>query len=211
MIIANTVAEAIYHLNNLSVCRPKDGLPAGDLTVTSGANGTPAHCVTVHFHQYSVIVQLIGINSLQLQQVREAYDWNVANLLPYILEVHRLNEERHFWTKRFNVDQSKIFQSLYQEHWDKVTAELKACHNFYERRKVKFEADLVKALREHPEFIDKESHPEFQGYFEKSLGCAREASPGIHADGIDGDIRKYAETIQKMFPALLSTIQPEEI
>jgi uncharacterized protein YfeS len=84
-----------------------------------------------------------------------------------------------------------------------VTTELKGCYNFDQLRKDEFEADLVKALREHPEFIDKESHPEFQGYFEKSLGCARETSPGIHADGIDGDIRKYAEMIQKMFPALL--------
>lgn len=206
MIRATNVAEALHHLNNLSVEMPGDDEMelAGSFSVTRDfkEDGTARFSFSVKFEGVSVMIWLEDISESDLGTLLEAYNHNVQTLLPFVYQRNEEIERRSDWEADFRERMSEIYQDVYLKAFNQATEELKGTYwgSFEERRSVRRQALINEMLEANTEYMAKEDHPVWRSMFEAALEASLKASPGINAPGIDGDIRKYTKMIEQTFP-----------
>jgi len=201
MIRATTVAEALYHLSNLSVELSEGNDLAGDLIVTPKQkhDGTVSYDFSVKFESYSAMVWLEDISEPECNALIAAYHHNVQTLLPFIHERERAHDYREAWEKDFFKRLRVIYQEAYLKAYDQATKELEGTYwgSYKEKHAARHQALLQKILDENPEYMAKEDHPNWRKLYSESVEAAKQAFPGIYAPGVDGDIRKYAKLVEE--------------
>lgn len=188
------IPELLFHLNSLSVTLPKNESDSpGSLRIDprEGRSGENKYLISLHFEGISIGALHLPATEQDVAGVRSAYEKNIDSLYRFNKGRARMIQEKSEARRKQDLHNYKARESA-REHATSVLRE----HGFnrittpesrylYDTHYQGRLADLgVKELSE----IDK-------SYDWRIHEMTKKAQPGLYAQGVDGDFRKYFKKV----------------